>query len=158
MHASGRRYVSRAHNAHACQRAQVRVARAQRTCIPAGVGTCRARTTHMHSSGRRYVSRAHNAHAFQRAQVRVARAQRTCVGEHVGNGVLTHTRRIIIIIYTIILLMDSVCSPHLTAHLCRLFVVVIDRVLGRSLCERSYNVPLDILYRLLGFGTLVRRL
>ena len=49
-------------------------------------------------------------------------------------------------------------SPHRTSHLWRLFGVFTDRVLSRSLCERSYNVPLDILYRLLGFGTLVRRL
>ena len=68
---------------------------------------------------------------------------------------------LLFIIYTIILLMDTVThrtSPHRTSHLWRLFGVFTDRVLSRSLCERSYNVPLDILYRLLGFGTLVRRL
>ena len=43
-------------------------------------------------------------------------------------------------------------APHRTSHLWRLFGVFTDRVLSRSLCERSYNVPLDILYRLLGFG------
>ena len=44
---------------------------------------------------------------------------------------------LLFLIYTIILLMDSVCSPHLTAHLCRLFVVVTDRVLSRSLYDMS---------------------
>ena len=39
------------------------------------------------------------------------------------------------VIYTIILLMDSVI--HRTAPLWRLFVVFTDRVLGRSLCEMS---------------------
>ena len=50
-------------------------------------------------------------------------------------------------------------SPYgLCLCLWRLFLVFTDRVLGRSLCEMSYNVPLDILSLLYGFGTLVRRL
>ena len=52
----------------------------------------------------------------------------------VQEGRQTGNSHIYIIIYTIILLMDSVCS---LICLCRLFVVVTDRVLGRSLYDMS---------------------